>query len=41
MTVIKRNGRKVEFNKEKIYNAIIKAFTSYCKVPDDKMNSCA
>lgn len=41
MFVLKRNGRKVEFDKEKIYNAVMKAFTSYCKNPDEKMISCA
>lgn len=41
MLVTKRNGRKVEFDREKIYQAILKAFTSLYKEPDEKAYACA
>ena len=36
MKVIKRDGRKVDFNKEKIFNAICKAFISKNKDVDNE-----
>ena len=41
MLVTKRSGRKVEFDREKIYNAIIKAFSSLYKEIDEKAYNCA
>ena len=39
--VIKRDGRKVEFDRQKIVDAIIKAFEDECGYPDKDMESCA
>jgi len=41
MTVIKRDGSKVEFNKEKIIAAIIKAFREQHQFADGDMMACA
>lgn len=41
MLVTKRNGEQVEFNKEKISKAILKAFVSVYNNVDDKHKECA
>lgn len=41
MTVIKRDGHEVTFDKNKIYNAIMKAAKSRYKETDEKVKECA